>query len=421
MKRVFKLLILLFGLYFIIQICFNFFGEGHNVKYTLENNGIQYYVEEIYTSNRGDESNNYYFNVTYDDKMFSFQTFKDFSKNSIIISDIYSYSNDQYSCILPVFKGEQLILDIMCNNGNAIIYYNNIKGLIKDIDAFAERMSQLVKYDSTKWSDLTDKATTKSGMVMYNDNLAKNYNIAVSSYKGVYIVDSRRENLLYSLSVFQKDIYDRKISGYVKDYYVVADYSELNYFKYIYVVNLKTYKVTTLQMPENATYNTYVMGSYKDSIYLFDRTKKVQYEVNTKEKNVTVLGSKSIVIYKDGSLQTDEIPTYDIKFSNYSSDYTEDGYDHIDKVGNKSSGYYYFYKKIGNSYEVYRANVQKPSYKTYLFKTSNMRQIYYIDDYVYFISGNKLMSYNDEAGLKTNLLYTEFDYNSTIYYTVYKH
>ena len=105
-------------------------------------------------------------------------------------------------------------------------------------------------------------------------------------------------------------------------------------------------------------------------------------------------------------------------FNHYKID-SKDGYDRIDKVGNLKSGYYYYYKKVKNQYEVYRANIQEPNKLTYLFTTSKIDEIKYMRDYVYYKEGNFIKYYHDAFGIRTIALDKEFEFNKSLQYYIY--
>ena len=101
-------------------------------------------------------------------------------------------------------------------------------------------------------------------------------------------------------------------------------------------------------------------------------------------------------------------------FRNY---YTNDikGYTKVDKVGN----YYYIYEKENDYYNVYRADIQNKKLKTYLFKTTDLNSIIYLENTIYYINGNTLYYYTNYGERKV-IKNTELDFNKDISFGVYK-
>ena len=87
-------------------------------------------------------------------------------------------------------------------------------------------------------------------------------------------------------------------------------------------------------------------------------------------------------------------------------------YDLVLKVGKEKSGYYYIFEKVGNTYKVYRSNIQNKINKTYLFET-NSTELLYSKDSVYYLDGKTLKRY-DNQGNKIVLEYSELEFNNNI-------
>ena len=91
------------------------------------------------------------------------------------------------------------------------------------------------------------------------------------------------------------------------------------------------------------------------------------------------------------------------------------GYDKVDKVGN----YYYLYKKENDHYKVYRADIQNKKLKTYLFNTTDINNIIYLDDTIYYQNGNTFY-YHTNYGERKVITNTELQFNDDISFGVYK-
>ena len=94
-------------------------------------------------------------------------------------------------------------------------------------------------------------------------------------------------------------------------------------------------------------------------------------------------------------------------------------FDYVYLAGGEKSGYYYLYKKNNNQYEVYRTPVQNKKAITYLFNVKKISDVYYLDDYVYYKSGNKLKYYSNMTGNRTIVEYNEIEFNNSLIFGVY--
>ena len=104
----------------------------------------------------------------------------------------------------------------------------------------------------------------------------------------------------------------------------------------------------------------------------------------------------------------------EIKFNNYYADDIK-GYAKVDKVGK----YYYIYEKQNNHYNVYRADIQNKKIKTYLFQTTDLDSVIYLDDTIYYINGNTFNYYNNFGNRKV-IKNTELEFNPDLSFGVYK-
>ena len=421
MKKLFLLLVFLFLIYFAIQFAFNYFGNGHEISYNLKYENIDISVDEKYIDNYKNETSNYYFKVSVNDKVFSFQTFHNFNKNSYVLKEIKYYQDDKYDCILPIFKNNVILFDVMCLENNLITYYHNINGN-KKIDEFVENIS-LESYKVNTWEDNKESFIEEGIIKLYKDNIVINHYLGITHYRGLYTINKSNSKSIFNLGIFVNDAYQRKIEGYVGDYYVSANYDSVDNISKFYYIDIKENKNNSIQSYYAISYNSYIQGAIDDSIYLFDIDNGIQYEINTAKGSILEVGNKDTKIkhYENGEwkkLAIDEVQRDKPLF--IYDDYKNDDYVRSDKKGNALSGYYYLYKKVDDHYKVYRANIQNEGILTYLFDTQNIERIAYLDDFIYFIDGNDLKYFSDKTGVKTVLNNREYEFNNTLSFNVLK-
>lgn len=397
MKRLFITLMMLFLIYIGIEMTFNYFSKTKEEEYEIVNNNITFKIKETVT-----DENNYFFDVSFNNKNFTFQIFHDFNKTGVI-NDIKYFKNDKYECLLPMFDNEVLMNMVCLNEVNN--YYYDLND--PELNRFANSIYNFPK---------SDKYKKVGNIIIYEDNLISNHYINFTNYKGVYNISKDFNSLLYNISLFEKDVINPKISLLTDKYYVVADYNSQYEFNKIYIVDLEqleTYEVKTKAI----SFDSYIQGNISNNIYLYDKENKIQYELNLEKRKIIEFSStvKNYVNNEWVVMTPDEINN-EVKFIN-DIDYENDSYVRIDKVGDKT-GYYYLYKKNKNSYDAYRINIQDKKGLTYLFSTTNINDISYVDNNVYFIDKNTIKVFNDK-GIKTLVKYNELEFNNNISFNVF--
>lgn len=407
------MLVVLFIIYLGIQSIFVFFSKGESNTYLIKTSNKEF---KVYEQSYFDDDSYYYFKINADHE-FKFQINYDFNKANEVIEDINYYKDKNYECILPIYRKNNIIHDMLCYHDNVITYYYNIKGKNKDLDKF---VSSLEIYDINKFIDNT-KSEKIENLYIYKDNLISDYFLAVTNYKGINDISANFNSIVYDISLFKKDIYNQKLSTFVNEYYLVADYNhdyEFNRFYLFDLVRLKTYTITS---DEKISSDSYIQGVVGNNVYIFDKDHKIQYEINTSKRTIVSYTGNSIKYYNNGNWEIMNIneAMKEKNFINSINDYTNKEYSRIDKVG-QDIGYYYLYKKNGNSYDAYRMSIQNKDDLVYLFSTKTIDNIYYINDYVYFINKNMVQVFNEQFGIKNIVKNNELEFNNNFKLYVYE-
>lgn len=415
MKKLIVMLIFLFIVYLGIQFAFVYFGKGENYSYEITKDGLTIGIDETSTFRVNNSFDNYYFDIHVNNTNFLFQINHDFNKLTQVITDVEYFKNDNYECILPIFKGNLVITDVLCYNGNEYTYYYNLVGIDNDLDRFVKGIKL---YDITKWQD---NATSNNieNIDIYKDNLIKNHYIGFTNYKGIYNISANFNSTVYNIGLYNSDVRNQKIGIFVDNYYISADYNEEYEFNKFNVVDLVELKTSTFASNTKISMDSYIEGVADGYIYLYDKDSEKQYKININKKDITE-PSSTIKQYNNGEWSdiTPAVANTELKFVTKVNDYQDDKYDRIDKVGDKV-GYYYLYQMVNNKYNVYRMNIQDKKTITYLFTTNTIQNICYADDYVYFISDADIKVYNDEFGVKKIASYNELEFNQNINFNVY--
>ena len=399
MKYLFKILIILLAIFFGLKMLIHIFDNGHKIKYSIGN----FSIKEILKVRN---NNNYYFDIKSDDIKINFQINKNYDKASNVITKIMYQETKNYKCILPVFKNNEILTDIMCLKDNVITYYHDLKD--NEVDAFALELSKF-GYDKDSFDDNANSRKLSNREIVYDDNILPNHYLAFENYKGMTLVN----NSVRNVKLFKNDIYKKNVKIFTDKYYVVADYDSEYTFKKFYVVNLINGNIREIRSYDEISFDSIIQGSVEDNIYIFDKDSETQYKLDLKHETVQKVDGD--IKYYNGKWDTMSLndALKGKKFDNYySADIT--GYDKVNKVGN----YYYLYKKEKDVYYVYRADIYNKNLVTYLFETTDIDNISYRGDYVYFKKGTSFNYYYNGVSKKVmdNL---EIEFNKDILFGVY--
>ncbi len=396
MKFLWKSLAIFLSILIILKYLVFLFNPGHTDKYNIGNFEIK---ETLNTKN----NNNYYFDIKSENTNLNFQINKNYNKEKKVIKNLIYQTIDEYECLLPIFKNKQILTDVMCLKNDTIY---NIHDLNIDKETFKK-----YGYDENKYTDNPNEITVSNTETLYKENIPKNSYIASESYRGLTLIGSKDS----MIKLFENDVYKKDISIYTGKYYLVADYNSEYTFKYFHLVNIINGEKKTIRSYDDISFDSYIMGAVDGEVYLFDKENQKQYKISIKEESVDQIGSKDNIKYYDGTWKTITLSEAlnEKHFENNKAGIK--GYDKTEKIGN----YYYLYKKEGEKYKVYRADIQNKDLKTYLFDTSDLSSIIYIKDKIYYRNGDTFYYYG-ENGSRKILKNTELEFNSDISLGVYE-
>ena len=419
MRKVLRTLIILFLLYYIYEFIFVYFQGGHNINYVVFDGEKEFKINEVAVSGLKNDKDNYYLKIDVDDNIsFSFQTFENFGRISNIVKNVKYYSDDKYNCIFVKYNKEKILNDVLCKSNNGMQYYNTIKNPSDNLKKFVSSLEEY-GYKKDQWKD---KAKSKDyyNSSLYVDNLLENHYIGVSHEKGFYRINSIDKMALINAFLGEYDIKDIKVRDFVSNKFFILDYQLISKSTVFYSKNVTDKSSSYFKTDVLLSPDTYVLGSRNESVYIYDPSSKIEYEVDLSNSSMLEVGNKEtgILYYNGNEMKRSKIEDIDkIKFSNLAiSDYENENFERIDKIGNKY-GFYYLYEKNGSAYKVYRADINHKDDMIYLFTTTNLNKIVYVDDFIYYVNGSKLLYYSDMTGNKVVLdgLNLIEDDNSLIY------
>lgn len=417
MKKGVTIIISIVFLLILINFMIKIFSKGHNIEYNLKDKKITFKINEKLIRNTKNERNTYNLKIKTPTATFYYQIDNDFKNTKIIIKKMKYYKDNHYECLLPIFKGDKVLTDVICKTSDQYYNYTDIIGKNEKIDKFVNNIRE---YNSNNFKDKSDKKEIKNNIIIYNNIQSIKNKIILDNYKGIYILDNQE---IEDIKLFSKDIYKKYIKVLNDKYYLIADYNNQYEFHKFYLINIVNGDKTIIESNQAISFDSYIQGNYEDSTYLFDKNNKVQYEINIKNKTIKKIGDleNGIKIYTLNKWNTTDVykaSQSEIKFNYYKQE-SKDKYYEIDKVGGEKTGYYYYYMKKENDYDIYRSNVMNKTQKLYLFTTNDISRITYKDDKIYYIYDNLLKVYSDSLGNKTILRNDELRFNKNLNFYIY--
>lgn len=432
MKKMFGIVVVLLFIYVIFQLIYSYTVGRHINSYKIREADEEYQIKEIYTSrhrtpNRSDlDRNNYYYEIGYNDKvLFSFKLIGDFTGVEQYLTKLKVYTKNNVTCIYPIFKDKINSQDVICNDNGKQYLYNTVKGKDLGLDTFVSYMISLGYYHAS-W-DIPSTETKNVGSVMlYPKNIGDDETFSIWQSNGFYRITNKGENYF---PIETSEAQESTLTAMVNQYFVLPDYKGKDKFGRIYVVNLITGSMETMNLGEIMSYNAFVQGVVDNKIYLIDRDNKIQYAIDIYNKETKIVGNASNnakyfngkkwskkpiqevidsnLIFKTETIIPDNLTTYKPLY--------------VGEYGGDTDGYYYLYvsEPSSGNINVYRVDKQNTNMLTLIFQVPSINDIKYEFDSIYFVSEKTLYSYRNDFGLRPIINYNEFTSNKNGLYNVH--
>ena len=402
MKYLFKTLIVFTVVFFALKFILFMFDTGHNITYNVGNFKVK---EEL----ENKEKNNYYFELIHEKFKINFQINKNYNKAEKVINKIEYKKIDDYQCVLPIFKNGQILTDVMCLKDNNITYAHDLNN--KKIKDYLNTLKKY-GYNTNDYKDNAKAIKLSNTQTIYEDNFLENHYIAMETYKGLNLFNGKKSNV----QIFDNDVYTKPISYFTDKYYIVADYTAEYTFKMFHVINIINGNQIDIRSYDDISFDSYIQGAVNDDIYLFDKDASKQYKISIKNESVELFHDKNNLQTYNGKWEDISLTeALDGKIFNPYQTNDVEGYDKVDKVGN----YYYIYEKENDYYNVYRADIQNKKQKTYLFKTTDLNSVIYLEDAIYYLNKDTFY-YHYNYGERRVITNTELEFNKDLSFGVYK-
>ncbi len=202
----------------------------------------------------------------------------------------------------------------------------------------------------------------------------------------VYVNGSNIKNI----SLFDDDVYELKLLTKIDHYLIVADYNQKYYFEKLYRIDIKNGAVKEIKLNRKVYFDAYILGTYKNNIYLFDNNKDIEYIINPMKGTIDKYSKSILVNGKWETVTLNKLKKREVAFIN-----TEDYYFNV------IDGLLYYITPI-NEVLVTNQEVSR-------IVESNTHEVFYIaDDSLYYV--------NYKDGISIVMSYTEWQFNNSNIY-----
>lgn len=419
MKKVGQIVLIFLFICVIYQLGILFFVKNYNYSYKYKVDKKTYQITEEYKLS-GKE---HLYNIEVADEKGNIYTFlvnHNFHKEKEILDDLLVYSQDDLTCVFPVFK-DNVYSNIECSTNKKTVSYDYLK---QSNDLRIDNFIDIIRkkgYDIKAWSNNSSfkEIAGNNTKISYYTDFIDNYNIIVWKYNGVYSINKSEQKINDFLTY---DVYDSKYRISTDKSLYVMDIEEGNEsFDKIYMVNSSDGKMRFIDvLDDNISSNSYFNGIYNNNVYMLDCNSNIQYKINEDNEKIEKSSKNNMIKYFDGkkltNMKVDSIKNSNIKF--YQNVINDD----ITKLYKTkdiriSNGHYYFRTSDGNMYMSLGKDYKQV---VLLFTMENFKEWIVVDDTIFGIGGDLLYAYNDLYGLKPIIKYNEFNYHTDNMYGVAK-
>lgn len=420
MKKMLKLLLTLFLIYFGIQYIVNLFSKNHDIEYKLDTSNGSVSIREILTASS--DENSYYFGIDFNNQTIPFKVYNVYDKRRKMVKEVQTFVGDTYTCAYIKLDNNVIPSDMKCVSNGISYLYTSIKGIDNKLDQAVSSSN----YNQSKFVSDETVSADKDNIKYYKNNYISNQNILLDGYKGVYLFGDKVTSYSRLITLYDTDVYSKVIETSSGKYYLVADYASSHEFSNFIVINIENGDSYTITSDYDISFDSFVEGTVDNMTYVLDTENKKQYEIDIKGKSIKLVGNEEhgAQIYSDGNWSVKNInEAIDNKITfgtNAVSNVNNITYDRMDLVGSTTTGTYYIYTKNGSNYDVYAIYTQDSNMtKNYLFTTDDINRIAYRNGYVYYVVDNQLRVYGTDCGNRLILSTNELKYNKNLHFYVY--
>ena len=355
--------LLLFLLIFLLIVIVKYFYSDYKIEYKVNN----YNIKTIYKNKR------LYYEISNNNRKYNFDVYQSRKISKQLVKSIETIKGDDIECVYPSIKNIKTYP--LCYKNEEYVDYHLI-----DSDLINEYKPKIY------YPDKNDKN------FYYNNNLDSNEYVALWNYKGYIVMNKENYKII---DLFDKDKYDNSLAYIIDNKIIMPNNNQEYEYNSLIVFNIKSQKKEKIELKYNIDYDSYIVGSIDNNLYIFDNKYSVLYEVNIKNEKVNIIGNneKGFVKYVNGEFidcSKSEYKINKIKFE------VTDNSNYEYKIDNG------LYKTIKENNKIKQKLLNE---KVNIIKTNESIIYYQYEDYFYKYdprNGSKEIFYNYELNFNNN-------------------
>ena len=189
------------------------------------------------------------------------------------------------------------------------------------------------------------------------------------------------------VELFENDVYELDlVTKLGKNHLVIADYNQKYKFDLLYLINTQKDNVKKILLNREVYFNSYILGTYKKSIYLYDLQKELIYKINPFKEEISKTSYEILIDDNWEDVSINKLNKKDIKF--------------------ETNEYFKYVLVDGNLYyETSNIKIKVTDLEVTNIVESNLKE-------AYFISGDTLYFIDIHEGIKKIMSYSEWNFAS---------
>lgn len=240
-----------------------------------------YLIDEFKILEKYDDG--YYFTIS--NKKYIFENYFNlkYSPKRRLIDKIDVYQDDSVYCIY--YKIDKIVTYPLCYNKNQLIDFRLVNN--PNFNQYLyEKYNSNIYYINKKINNYT----------LFRDD---NANKAIWNYKGIDFV---KNDIIKTINFFKNDIYDSSLLYLANKYLFIPNYSSEHSFNECYIFNLENGDYKLWKMPKSINFESYVLGSENNTIYVVDKKEAIEYSLDLLKHELIEVSNKEGIgkIYLNG-------------------------------------------------------------------------------------------------------------------------
>lgn len=411
MKKLIPIIFVLGLLSLIIQFVIQAITKHHEVDYSIITEDNSYMINEKMNVLDGQHVYTFRVKTKNTGDVFYFNFINDYNKQDSVIKDIEFFSDDDLTCIFPIYK-KGLSNNLFCNYDDVQVSSSYLRQI--NNESLNKVVSDLKKA-GYKFNLLDDKEVIPElfggKYNLYKDNVPDNLVFTMWFYKGFYRITSDEVD---EVMILNNDRYENNRTYFIDNYMFVINTDDVgndgfyNYYMYEIIGGTKLHHDLVDQVSDNMYFN----GVHNGKIYFTDLTRKKQYSVAPKGDVSKLVGDvdtgfKTVKKDKLVDISAKEFLENEVYFEKkVKNKELVDLYNATEIKKDDSD--YYFVDKLGNFYKASFDDIKNP---ILLFNFPSVSEWLIKDGNLILVVEDMLYHYNDDTGLKKILQNSELVYN----------